>query len=204
LAHVAIVDDEESVARSTAALLEAHDHETSIHLSGEAFLGALPAIPQCCVLLDLLMPGMSGLEVQERLRAEGQSYPVVVLTAHGDVKAAVTAMKRGAVDFLEKPCSNEALLDAIDSGVNVLRRADYLTPKKRIEALQRIQRLTTREREVLARLVDGKINKVIAHELGISQRTVEIHRARIKSKLEARSLADIIEMARLAGAGPPA
>ncbi|MEL6299565.1 MAG: response regulator [Pseudomonadota bacterium] len=190
-APVAIIDDDAAVASSTQALLEAHGVEASVFDSAEAFLEALPGLPESCILLDLKMPGLSGIELQEVLAAKGVDYPVVILTGHGDVTAAVQAMKLGAVDFLEKPCSLDALLNALNSGWKTISDdAPDDTSDRAFE--QRLATLTDRERDVLRHLVQGKINKVIAHDLGISQRTVEIHRARIKRKMEARSLADLI------------
>lgn len=194
MTHIAVVDDDQTVADSTGALLTAHGFETSIHNSAEAFLSALPDLPPCCILLDLKMPGLSGLELQRHLRQQGRDNPIIILTAHGNVGAAVSAMKMGAVDFLEKPCESDALVNAVDSGIRSLSETPSPARLSSDVVNERLDRLTARERDVLNQLVQGKINKVIAHELGISQRTVEIHRSRIKKKMEARSLADLIAM----------
>lgn len=193
--RIHVVDDDPAVRNSLRALLVAHRFEVAASATAQEFLDSLdPAVP-ACLLLDLRMPGMSGLELQALLKERGIAIPVIVLTGHGDVPVAVRAMKAGALDFIEKPASEEQLLAAIEQAAQVLsdRPPASLPPD---EAARRLARLTARERQVLDHLVLGQTNKAIADELGISQRTVEIHRARIREKLEARGLADLIRMVR--------
>lgn len=192
---VYIVDDNESVRDSLCALLSAHGYKTVSHASGEEFLANLDAAAALCAFVDLRMPGLGGIEVRNHLAARGLSVPVVILTAHGDVPLAVEAMKAGALDFIEKPASESQLLSAIVAAGNSLaNRPQPVLPAGVLS--ERLARLTGREKEVLDHLILGMTNKHIADELGISQRTVEIHRARIREKMEARSLADLIRMMR--------
>lgn len=193
--RIHVVDDDPAVRNSLRALLVAHRFEVAVSASARDFLDRFdPAMPSC-VLLDLRMPGMSGFELQSHLKEHGINVPVIVLTSHGDVPVAVRAMKAGALDFIEKPVSEEQLLAAIGQAAQVLldRPAAAIPPD---EVARRLARLTGREREVLDHLVQGLTNKAIADRFGISQRTVEIHRARIREKLEARGLADLIRMVR--------
>ncbi|MDQ0327368.1 FixJ family two-component response regulator [Rhodopseudomonas julia] len=192
---VYIVDDEMSVRHSLGALLSAHGFQTEAFPSAESFLEAVEADKGLCAFIDLRMPGLSGMELQKIMSERAIGIPVVILTGHGDVPLAVEAMKNGAVDFIEKPGSEEQLLGAIRASADQLanRPSSKLPPHI---VSERLARLTGREREVLDHLVLGMTNKHIAVELGISQRTVEIHRARIREKLEARGLADLIRMMR--------
>jgi FixJ family two-component response regulator len=145
------------------------------------------------VLLDIKMPEKSGLELQEDIIDRNMRVPVIVLTGHGDIPAAVKAMKNGAIDFIEKPADESRLLRALESAALMLTDQPIPTIPPQ-EVLRRLMRLTDREREVLDHLVQGKINKQIAEDLGISQRTVEVHRSRIRDKMEAHGLADLIRM----------
>lgn len=190
---VYVVDDDAAVLRSLTMLLRAHGHEVVPCASATAFLQVFDPERQACLLLDLRMPGMSGSELQSHLVAEGYRIPVIVLTAHGDVPIAVRAMKQGAIDFIEKPADEEHLLAAIGEARAVLANRPRRTVRPEIVA-ERLARLTAREREVLDHLVLGRLNKEIAQDLGISQRTVEIHRARIREKMEARGISDLIMM----------
>lgn len=193
--RVYVVDDNASVLRSCAILLQAHGYETIACDSAEAFLKVHDPGTQAALVLDIRMPGMSGLELQAHLIAEEISIPTILLTGHGDVPAAVKALKAGAIDFIEKPASEEALLDALHEAQAVLRNAPRRSvPKAEVDT--RLKRLTAREREVLDHLVLGRINKEIAETLGISQRTVEIHRARVREKMQARGISDLIMMLR--------
>ncbi len=191
--RVYLVDDDEPVRASLRALLVAHRIESVGAASAEELLAVLEPEVALCAIVDIRMPGMSGLELQRLMTDRGLSTPVIFLTAHGDVPLAVEAMKRGALDFIEKPASEEQLLDAIEAA----RRhcANQARPElgKGVIA-DRLGKLTARERQVLDHLVLGMTNKQIAEELGISQRTVEIHRSRIREKMEARGLADLIRM----------
>ncbi len=191
--RVYIVDDDESVRDSLCALLSAHGFEVVSFSSGEDFMAKFSAASALCAFVDLRMPGLGGIELQSLLAAKGIAVPIVILTAHGDVPLAVEAMKAGAIDFIEKPGSESQLLGAIEAAGNSLANR----PQPRLPAnivSERIARLTGREKEVLDHLILGMTNKHIADELGISQRTVEIHRARIREKMEARGLADLIRM----------
>ena len=195
---VHIVDDEESVRKSASFLLRTSGFETQTYASGPAFLKAAGTAEPGCVLLDVRMPEMDGLEVQRELAARGVTMPVIVLTGHGDISIAVQAMKAGAVDFLEKPFEKEQLLGAIAVAFERLGR-DHDAGLAEREAGTRLAVLTPRESEVLRGLVRGHPNKTIAYDLGISPRTVEVYRANLMSKLGARSLSEVLRLAFTAG-----
>jgi len=193
--RVYVVDDDESVRSSLCALLRAHGFDAVAAPTAEIFLAQARDAGGLCVFIDLRMPGMGGLELQKAIAASGISIQVIMLTAFGDVPLAVEAMKAGAIDFIEKPASEAQLLSSIEAAANAAANR----PQTRVPAgivRERLARLTVRERHVLDHLVLGKTNKQIAEEFGISQRTVEIHRARIREKMEARGLADLIRMMR--------
>lgn len=196
-----VVDDDDAVRESLAALLETAGYRTEAYASGTAFLDALDAGAGACVVLDIRMPGPDGLEVQRRLNARGAPLPVVIVTGHGDVAMAVQAMRAGAVDFIEKPVARDRLLEsvarAVDAGRDARRDA-----RERAAIAARLETLTAREREVLRQLVIGHPNKVAAHALGISPRTIEIHRRNVMAKLAARSLSHLVRMAIAAGVEP--
>lgn len=194
---VYIVDDDEVVCRSLERQLRSAGFATVTHSSGAAFLDAAVAgLPAGCVLLDVWMTAMDGLEVQSRLRELGLNFPIVVMTGHGDVQTAVRAMKAGAVDFIEKPFSPDVLLKAVNVALSDLGRAarDHETT----HAAAQIARLSPREREVLDALTVGRSNKIIAFDLNLSVRTVEVHRARMLERLGAHSLAEAVRLAVLA------
>lgn len=192
---VHIVDDDEAVRRSLALLLVSFGLEAEMHASAEAVLARLGSL-----VIDIRMPGMDGLELQAELVRLGCKLPVVVVTGHADVGLAVRAMKAGALDFIEKPYSEDDVLKAIRGAL--IRTGDVRQSDATTQAAQtRIAALTPRERDVLQRLVVGRPNKVIAHELGISPRTVEIHRANLMEKLGCRSLAEAVRTAITAGFG---
>lgn len=195
-----VVDDEPTVRRSLALLLRSAEFAVKDFECGDAFLRAVAALPFGCVLLDLRMPGMDGLAVQRELVARGVKLPVVVVTAHGDVALAVQAMKAGACDFIEKPYDAEVILQAAEAA---LARGDEERARTRdaAEAAARVAALTPREAEVLQGLVAGKPNKIIAFDLGLSSRTVEVHRANLMTKLGARSLSEAVRIALSAGLG---
>lgn len=200
-----VVDDEGAVRRSLSLLLRSAGFEVRGFESGEAFLSAaaIPGgLPFGCVLLDMRMPGLDGLGVQREMAARGLRLPVVVVTAHGDVALAVQAMKAGAADFIEKPYDDEAILRTAEAA---LARGDEERARARgaAEAAARVATLTSREREVLDGLVAGRANKEIARILGVSHRTVEIHRANLMEKLGARGLSEVVRMALSAGLEPP-
>jgi two-component system response regulator FixJ len=198
---VFIVDDDEAVRDSLEALLEASDYVTAGFPSGPAFLDICETENKGCVLLDVRMPKMDGLEVQERLLKIRPDLPVVIITGHGDVPMAVKAMKAGAVDFVEKPFTEDEILESVDRALKIAERAEHATAMADT-AREKVQRLTPRECDVLEQLVIGRPNKVIAYELGISPRTIEIHRARIMEKMDARSLSHLVRLALAAGVEP--
>jgi FixJ family two-component response regulator len=191
---VFVVDDDETTRNAMRDLLASVGHRVETFASGEAFLGSYRPGRPGCLVADIVMPGISGLELQEKLNAAGIALPVVVITGRREVPLAVRAMRAGAVDFLEKPVRNQILLNSIQRALDQGRRSKVATgAKAEIEA--RFQRLTRRECEVMALVVAGHANKVIAGRLGISQRTVENHRARVMDKMNARVLADLVRMA---------
>lgn len=190
---VHVVDDDEAVRRAVAMLLRSADFGAEAYPSGMALLDALSSAVEGradCVLTDIRMPGLDGLELLRCLRARGFRGPVVVMTAHGDVPTAVRAMKAGASDFIEKPFDDEALLAVIGAAVDKAQ-----VPAAAVKAAARIAQLSPREREVLDLLMAGKSNKVIARDLGLSPRTVEIHRARLMTRLGVGSLAEAVRIA---------
>lgn len=200
-----IVDDDPEVADSTAFLLRTEGFETTTHASGEAFLRSLPELDHGCILLDIRMPGINGLDLQRHLHNQGITMPVIIITGHGDVETAVRALKDGALDFLQKPFSREELLAALESAWQQPRQNAVRSEDAEL-ACSRIERLTKREQQVLQGLVKGQPNKVIAYDLGLSPRTVELYRANAMRKLEVRSLPEMLHLAFLAdlGNGPEA
>lgn len=193
--EVYVVDDDAAALRSMRALLSAHGYRSIACDSAEAFLAVFEPDRHACLLLDLRMPGMSGMELHAHLVAQGFRIPVIILTGHGDVPLAVQAMKAGAIDFIEKPSCEDRLLDALNSARGLLANRPPPAVSAAVVA-ERLARLTGREREVVDHLILGKTNKQIAEEFGISQRTVEVHRARIREKMEVRGLAELIRMFR--------
>ena len=210
---VFVLDDDEAVRDSVVILLECEGFRVESFESPLAFLESDAPSRPGCLLVDVRMPQMSGLDVQERLVQEGRGLPVIVMTGHADVPLAVRAMKAGAVDFVEKPFDEQALIGSVKAA---LARAVPPTappaaqaptsapaaPAVSPEVLERLSNLTPRERDVLQWLVEGKSNKVIAFELSISPRTVEIHRARVMEKMRADSLPSLVRMALAAGITP--
>ncbi len=185
-----VVEDDQPMRDSLVTLLEEAGHKVRAYATAEDLLAAGPATESGCVVSDVRMPGMDGLSLLRRLRASGSALPLILITGHGDISMAVTAMKAGAVDFLEKPFEARALLSAIGAALR-LRSSD--AEKKDVEvAHRRLEKLTSREYEVLEHLVTGKSNKEVAAELGISPRTVEFHRAHIMEKTQARGLPDLV------------
>jgi two-component system response regulator FixJ len=199
-AMVHVIDDDEAVRRSAEVLLASFGQEARTYASAEEFLQELPNARPGCAIVDVRMPGMDGLALQDELTRLNVKIPVIVVTGHGDVSLAVRAMKSGAVDFIEKPYSDNDLLNAVATAL--ARAEDARSQEASIAAAEgRIATLTPRERDVLRLLVAGRPNKVIAHELGISPRTVEIHRANVMEKLACRSLADAVRLSFAAGFG---
>jgi len=190
---VFLIDDDAGVRDSLSLLLSLKGLRTLPFANAESFIETYRPEWAGCVLTDLRMPGMTGLELQAALRGRGIEVPVVVLTAHGDVATARAALKNGAFDFLEKPIDDAMLLEVLHNALRVDReRRAAVTARSSSD--RRMERLTEREREILALLAAGHQNREIATQLGISPRTVEVHKARIMEKLECRSLADLIRM----------
>lgn len=197
---VHLVDDDPAIRRAVGFVLKTSGFEVKAYESGVAFLREVRHAAPGCILLDIRMPDKDGLEVQRDLNAMGVDMPVVMLTGHGDVAAAVQAMKEGAVDFLEKPSDKADLLRAIEAAFARLDRSDELDAVEQ-QARVRIAALTPREREVLDGLAQGLPNKTIAYDLGISPRTVEVHRANVMTKLDVPSFPDALRIAFAAGLG---
>lgn len=190
---VYVVDDDPAIRFAMQALMESVNLRQEIFASADEFLEKESQCRAGCLVLDIRMPGLGGLELQEELIARGSTLPVIFITGHGDVPMAVEAMQKGAVDFILKPFRDQELLDRIRDALQTdKRRRTELKQHADIE--QRLEKLTKREREVFDLVVTGKPNKVIAFDLGVSQRTVEIHRARVMEKMQARSLADLVRM----------
>ena len=195
-----LVDDDDAVRHSASFMLRHAGFAVKTYTDGVAFLETVEDAVPGCILLDVQMPRMDGLEVQEQLNNRGVAMPVIVLTGHGDVNVAVKAMKAGAVDFVEKPYEKQTLISALNRAFQRLEernQRDLLID----EARGKIEHLTPREREVLEGLVDGLTNKSIADALDISPRTVEIHRANLMEKLGATSLSGVLRIAFAAGVG---
>jgi two-component system, LuxR family, response regulator FixJ len=193
---VYVVDDDAAVRRSLKWLLESAGLHAVAYETPSAFLAAVPNLLPGCLLIDIKMPGMDGLELQALLRQRHVPLPVIMMTAHGDVQSAVRAMKAGAVDFIEKPYHDDVLLGAIEAALTRVERGDL--GRETADAARRIATLTPRERQVLTALVTGRANKVIAYDLGISIRTVEVHRARMMERLGVRQFAEAVRLAVLA------
>jgi len=191
---VFIVDDDDAVRRFLSGLIESVELRVEAFASARDFLEAYEPGQPGCLVLDVRMPGMSGLELQRELADQAIDLPVIILTGHGNIRLAVHAMKAGAIDFVEKPFDNELLLDRIQRAVaeNVRAASERI---KRVEIAERMQLLTPRERGVLDLVVDGQTNKGVARHLDISEKTVEIHRANVMQKMQAKSLADLVKMA---------
>jgi FixJ family two-component response regulator len=190
---VFVVDDDQAVRESLALLVQSVGIEAETFASAQAFLDAYRPDQRGCLITDIRMPGMSGLELQEQLCRDGVRIPVIVLTGHGDVPAAVRALKGGAVDFVEKPFNPQALLDLVQQAIARDEEIRELADQEAVVA-ERMALLTPREHEVMTLVIAGKANKVIAIELVISERTVELHRGRIMKKMQARSLAELMRM----------
>ncbi len=190
---VFVVDDDEPVRDAIAMLLDTVDIPCETFDSAQAFLDGYEKSRTGCLVLDIRMPGMSGLELQEHLLKMQARVPIVFITGHGDIPMAVEAMKRGALDFIRKPFRDQELLDRIQEALaaDEAHRAENADVE---EMRARVASLTPREREVFERVADGQANKVVAIELGISERTVEIHRSQVMQKTGARTLADLVRI----------
>lgn len=189
---VHVVDDEPAIRESLGMLLRSVGLKSRAYAGAHEFLAAWRPDGTECLVCDVRMPGMSGLELQEALNARHLRLPVVLITGHGDVAMAVRAMKAGASDFIEKPFNDQVLLDAVN---RALARARDGQGSGRAEIEARLESLTPREREVMLLVAEGRPNKVVATRLGLSTRTVEVHRAKLMEKMQARSLADLVRMA---------
>lgn len=192
-----VIDDDAGLRDALAFLLEVNGINARFYESGNAFLDALP-VEEGCLLTDVRVPGITGLELVRELRKRGLGLPVIVMTGHGDIPLAVEAMKAGVSDFIEKPFSDDVLIDAIHAACDRLK--DDVGPDAARQAAEsRLAQLSPRERDVLTGVVDGKLNKVIAFELEISPRTVEIYRANLMSKTGARNISELMRIALAAG-----
>lgn len=197
-----VVDDDNSVRRSISFMLKTSGYKVEAFVSGTEFLKQVGHLDPGCVLLDIRMPEIDGLEVQAELTERGITHPVIVMTGHGDVDLAVRAMKAGAIDFIEKPFEKSILLEATKEAIfrlDLSREQEI----RREDATVRLNGLTPRERDVLEGLVEGHPNKTIGYDLGISSRTVEVHRANLMKKLEVNSLSELLRIAFAAGMGKP-
>ncbi|MDX1486657.1 MAG: response regulator transcription factor [Acidiferrobacterales bacterium] len=190
---VFVVDDDEAVRGGLEQLIQTIGLNVQTHASADEFLASYRHGQPGCLVLDIRMPGMGGLDLQEQLARQGIQLPIIFLTGHGDVPAAVRALKAGAMDFLEKPFNSQVLLDLIQQAIR--RDAETHTRvAEESEVARRLTALTGREHQVLEKIIDGKANKVIAMELGISERTVEFHRSKIMKKMQVRSLAELVNL----------
>jgi len=193
-----VVDDDAAMRDSLAFLLDVNGFQPKTYESANAFLSAAATGAASCVISDIRMPGLSGIELVRALKSRGEACPVILITGHGDVALAVEAMKAGAVDFIEKPFDDAALLSAIRAALDT-RAAKVGDSAAKKEAEVRLADLSPRERDVLLGLVAGKINKVIAHDLNISPRTVEVYRANLMAKTGAHSMSELMRLALAAG-----
>ncbi|MGB6910773.1 MAG: response regulator FixJ [Methyloceanibacter sp.] len=191
---VHIVDDDEAVRQSLAFLLSTAGVPVRVYDSATSFLDGLASLQPGCLITDVRMPDMTGIELLQRLKAKSVDLPVIVITGHGDIPLAVEAMKSGAIDFIEKPFAEEAILRAVRVAEGYVKRQGRRSEEETAVAA-RLQSLSERERQVLDGLVAGNANKTIAYELGISPRTVEVYRANVMTKMQAKSLSELIRMA---------
>ena len=199
---VHVVDDDPEVCRSLKYVIQTAGFHVSTYTSARDFLAGNAATKPGCLILDIRLPGTNGLELQERLTALGSSMPVIIITGYADVSLAVRAMRRGAMDFLEKPFDSSLLLERIRQAVEMDRKA-HIRRGETDEIQARIATLTPREREVMRLVVQGNANKRIAATLGISMKTVEAHRAHVMHKMRADSLAELVSMVQLVHGDPP-
>jgi len=197
---VHLIDDDEGVREGLTVLLAEAGFMVRTHKSGAEFLDVMATATSGVIVSDIRMPGIDGLELQQRLKAANHGLPIIFITGHGDIQMAVQAIKSGASDFIEKPFDDTLLIEAVQNALKQ-KQPVVTTVQPSAEALERLASLTPREREVLDCLVIGKMNKITAHELGMSIRTVETHRARIMQKMQARSLSELVRL--VMSAQPP-
>ena len=191
---VFVVDDDEAICRSLGLLIEDIDLKAQTFTSAQDFLSAYEPAQPGCLVLDVRMSGMSGLELQSRLNELGIRIPVIIMTGHGDVPMAVEAMKAGALDFVEKPFRDQVMLDSIQKAV-AFDRQRREAERQHADFRSKLEMLTQREQQIMDMLIGGKANKVIAYELGISQKTVDFHRSNILGKLGVNSVVDLVRLA---------
>jgi len=192
-ATVYVVDDDDGMRRAVSLLLNTVGYKVAAFANPKEFLEKFKPDNVACLVLDIRMPGMSGLELQQQLNRMGAMLPVIFITGHGDVPMAVQAMKEGAFEFIEKPFRDQDLLDRVNHALEQ-DRENRSTLARRADVLQRFESLTPREKQVMEFVVDGAANKVIAIDLGLSERTVEIHRAKVMEKMAARSVAHLVKL----------
>ena len=192
-ATIYVVDDDDGMRRALSLLLTTVGYKTATFASPKDFLEKFQSETAGCLVLDIRMPGMSGLELQQHLNRMGSMLPVIFITGHGDVPMAVQAMKEGAFEFVQKPFRDQDLLDRINHALEQ-DKENRNTLARRADVLHRIESLTPREKQVMDLVVDGAANKVIAIDLGLSERTVEIHRAKVMDKMGARSVAHLVKL----------
>ena len=199
---VFIVDDEPSVRKSLRRLLEAADYRVEVFASAWEFLQRQPYSGIGCLVLDMQMPDLNGLELQEALASSDRYLPIVFITGHGDVPTSVRAMKAGAIDFLSKPFDEKDLLAAIESALEKARHQSQ-TQAESSEVERRLATLTPREHEVLLQVLTGRLNKQIAAALGASEKTIKVHRGRVMHKMQVQSVADLVRLCEKAGIRVP-
>jgi two-component system response regulator FixJ len=198
--HVHVIDDDDAARDSLAFLLDCAGLSARTYASADLFLKAKPPLDDACIVTDIRMPGLSGIELMQALKDQGANAPIIVITGHADVPLAIQAMKAGAAEFIEKPFSDDTILGAI-KGVMARRANDDALATERNQIIKRLATLSQREREVLEGLAAGHANKVIAFDLDISARTVEVYRANAMTKMQARSLSEIVRMITIAELG---
>ncbi|MEO0514581.1 MAG: response regulator [Planctomycetota bacterium] len=191
---VFIVDDDRGVRDSLKYMIESVGHHVEAFENARSMLDRARTPVSGCLVADLRLPGMSGLDMFDKLQELGVKLPTIVITGHGDVTAAVRAMKSGALDFIEKPFSDQALLDRIATALEI-NTTNHANAQEFAEIEQRFNQLTPRERQVMAAVVEGRLNKQIASDLGLSHKTIEVHRAHVMEKMSAKSLAELVRMA---------
>lgn len=200
-ATVFVIDDDGSVRKGLSRLLRSLGFDVETFPSAEAFLKREPFEGVGCIILDIRMPGLDGMALQDQLSKAGSSLPIIFVSGHGDIATSVRAMKRGAIDFLPKPFDDEELIEAVKSAV--AKDVQVISERTEIDhALQHVQRLTPREHEILRYIIAGMLNKQIGFKLGIAEKTVKIHRGRIMEKLQVASVADLVRLAEKAGIKP--